>query len=79
VITEEIVRFSRIRGAMERKLTEHPEASAKPLAHTTRHFWSLRAGGWREIFAVRETEIWILRIGHRRDVYAERVYRQPFE
>jgi len=66
-----------IRGAIERKLTGHPEASAKPLAHTTRRLWSLRVGDWRVIFSLRETEIWILKIGHRRDVYAERVYREP--
>ena len=51
---------------------ERPEASAKPLAHTTRRLWSLRVGDWRVVFALRETEIWILKIGHRRDVYAER-------
>ena len=67
----------RIRGAIERKLTERPEASAKPLAHTTRRLWSLRVGDWRVVFAMRETEIWILRIGHRRDVYKERAYREP--
>ncbi len=67
----------RIRGAIERKLTKRPEASAKPLAHTTRRLWSLRVGDRRVVFALRETEIWILRIGHRRDVYAERVYREP--
>ncbi len=67
----------RVRVAIERKLTEHPEASAKPLAHTTRRLWSLRVGDWRVIFALGETEIWILKIGHRRDVYAERRYREP--
>ena len=28
---------------------------------------------------LRETEIWIFKIGHRRDVYAERAYRDPPE
>jgi mRNA-degrading endonuclease RelE of RelBE toxin-antitoxin system len=67
----------RIRVAIERKLTKHPEASAKPLAHTTQRLWSLRVGDWRVIFALREKEIWILKIGHRRDVYSERAYREP--
>jgi len=66
-----------VRVAIERKLTEHPEASAKPLAHTTRRLCSLQVGDWRVIFALRETEIWILKIGHRRDVYEESAYRDP--
>jgi len=52
-----------VQAAIERKLTEHPEASAKPLAYTTRRLWSLRVGDWRVIFALRETDIWILKIG----------------
>ena len=67
----------RIRAAIEAKLTDHPESSAKPLAHTTQRLWSLRVGDWRVIFALREEEIWILRIGHRRDVYRRRPYPEP--
>jgi len=67
----------RIRTAIERKLQEHPEIYAKPLAHTTQRLWSLRVGDWRVIFALRSDEVWILRIGHRREVYAELAYRQP--
>ena len=64
----------RIRTAIERKLTARPEEVAKPLAYTTRRLWSLRVGDWRVIFALRESEIWILRIGHRRDVYGARAF-----
>jgi mRNA-degrading endonuclease RelE of RelBE toxin-antitoxin system len=69
----------RIRRAIEHKLTTHPEASAKPLAHTTQRLWSLRIGDWRVIFALREKEVWILKIGHRSDVYSARAYREPPE
>ena len=69
----------RLRIAIERKLTKHPEATAKPLAHTTQRLWSLRVGDWRVIFTLREKEVWILKIGHRRDVYSERAYREPPE
>ena len=84
VLTRDIPRLDpptkkRIRIAIERKLTKHPEASAKPLAHTTQRLWSLRVGDWRVIFALRGKEIWILKIGHRRDVYSERAYREPPE
>ena len=67
----------RIRAAIEAKLAEQPESTAKPLAHTTLRLWSLRVGDWRVIFALREDEIWILRIGHRRDVYERAGYPEP--
>ena len=67
----------RVRLAIERKLVDHPEAAAKPLAHTTKRLWSLRVGDWRVIFALCDEEIWILKIGHRRDVYSQRSYREP--
>jgi hypothetical protein len=51
--------------------------SAKPLAHTTQRLWSLRVGDWRVIFALREDEVWIPKIGHRSDVYSERAHREP--
>ena len=60
----------RIRAVIESKLTGHPEETAKPLAHTTRRLWSLRVGDWRVVFALRDDEVWILRIGRRRDEYA---------
>jgi len=31
----------------------------------------------RVIFALRDDEIWVLRIGHRREVYADRAFREP--
>ena len=60
----------RVRAAIERKLTAHPEASAKPLAHTTQRLWALRVGDWRVIFALREDEIWILNFGARRNLFS---------
>ena len=69
----------RIRTAIERKLIDHPERFAKPLAHTTQRLWALRVGDWRVIFALRDGELWILKIGHRRDVYASLRYPEPTE
>jgi mRNA interferase RelE/StbE len=59
----------RIRTAIEQKLMARPEEFAKPLAYTRAGLWSLRVGPWRVIFALRENDLWILRIGHRREVY----------
>lgn len=58
----------RIKGAIEAKLTLHPEEHAKPLAYTRERLWALRVGDWRVVLAMREGELWILRIGHRREV-----------
>lgn len=69
----------RIRIAIEHKLTERPEQFAKPLAFTRARLWSLRVGPWRVIFAMRERELWILRIGHRSEVYQRLEGRQPTE
>lgn len=59
----------RIKNAIERKLMLAPEQFAKPLAYTQAGLWSLRVGSWRVIFALRGDQIWILRIGHRQEVY----------
>jgi mRNA interferase RelE/StbE len=59
----------RIKSAIERKLTTRPEEFAKPLAYNKAGIWSLRVGDWRVLFALRGEELWILRIGHRREVY----------
>lgn len=67
----------RIRKAIEAKLVEHPEVAAKPLAYTTERLWSLRVGDWRVIFALRDNQLWILKIGHRRDVYDRGEYPEP--
>lgn len=67
---------NRVRRAIESRLTEHPEAHAKPLAHTTHRLWSFRVGDWRVIFALRDDELWILKIGHRSEVYRSR-YPDP--
>jgi mRNA interferase RelE/StbE len=59
----------RIKAAIEAKLPLHPEEHAKPLAYTTARLWALRVGDWRVVFALRNRELWILRIGHRNEVY----------
>ncbi len=67
----------RIRKAIEAKLAEQPQATAKPLAYTTERLWSLRVGDWRVTFALREEEIWIIKIGHRREAYDRGGYPAP--
>lgn len=67
----------RVRRAIEHKLTSEPEAFGKPLAYTRSGLWSLRVGPWRVIYALRQDEVWVLRIGHRREVYRQLEARSP--
>jgi mRNA-degrading endonuclease RelE of RelBE toxin-antitoxin system len=62
-----ITEYTNLAPLIELKLPTRPEAAAKPLAHTTQRLWSLRVGDWRVVFALRDDEIWVLRIGHRRE------------
>jgi mRNA-degrading endonuclease RelE of RelBE toxin-antitoxin system len=76
VVSDDIPRLDpptrvRIRAAIEGKLTSRPEDLAKPLAYTRAGLWSLRVGAWRVVFALRDEEIWILKIGHRSEVYRD--------
>ncbi len=59
----------RIRKAIESKLFTAPEKYAKPLQSTLKGYWSLRSGDWRIIFKLQGKEIYVLCIGHRKDVY----------
>jgi len=59
----------RIKIAIEQRLGTHPEEFAKPLAYNKSGLWSLRVGSWRIIFSLKGEEVWVLRIGHRSEVY----------
>jgi len=63
----------KIQKAIEQKLTSKPQKYAKPLQNTLKGLWSLRIGDWRVVFKISGNEIWILRIGHRREVYQKDV------
>lgn len=61
--------LQRIQNAIENRLAVAPADFGKPLRHSAKGLWSLRAGDWRVIYQIREETILILRIGHRREVY----------
>jgi len=61
----------RIRKAIESKLTASPENFGKPLSYTRKGLWALRIGDWRVVFAIRQGEVWVLRIGNRAEVYKD--------
>jgi len=60
---------SRVRHAIEAKLSVAPEELSKPLAYSRKGLWRLRVGDWPVVCVIRGNEVWVLRIGHRREVY----------
>ena len=65
----------RVRLAVERCLTTHPEHFGKPLRSTLRGLWSLRVGIYRVIYRIQGPEVLILKIGHRQKVYGQALSR----
>jgi len=59
----------KIQRAVERRLFTHPEKYGLPLRHTLKGLRKLRVGDWRVIYRISGSEVWILRIGHRQEVY----------
>ena len=59
----------RIRRAIEQKLLVDPTLYAIPLRGTLHQLWKLRVSDWRIVFSIIKSEIRILIIAHRREVY----------
>ncbi len=81
VVEEDIPRLpktdaKRIRQAIEKKLTEHPEAFGKPLRRSLRGYRSLRVGDFRVVYRIEETAVKIFLIAHRSVVYER--YQERF-
>lgn len=60
----------RIRRAIEQRLLTEPTYYGEPLRHRLKGYWKLRVGDYRVIYRLVGQEVWILTIGHRKDVYA---------
>ncbi len=60
----------RILRAIEHRLTAEPAYYGEPLRHRLKGYWKLRVGDYRIIYRIVGQEVWIYRIGHRREVYA---------
>jgi mRNA interferase RelE/StbE len=60
---------SRIKKAIEMRLTEAPHLYGEPLRKTLRGYWKLRVGDFRVIFKIAGKEVWILGVIHRKKVY----------
>ncbi len=58
-----------IRQAIETKLIVHPEVYGLPLRGTLKKYWKLRVGPYRVVYEIREADVRVLVIAHRKDVY----------
>lgn len=62
---------SRIARAIETRLVEAPEQHGAPLRKTLKGYWKLRVGDFRVVYKIAGTEVWILGIIHRKNVYSD--------
>ncbi|MBI4597751.1 MAG: type II toxin-antitoxin system RelE/ParE family toxin [Candidatus Omnitrophica bacterium] len=74
VLEEDLPRINRnlharIRQAIDRRLTTEPTYYGEPLRHRLKGFWKIRAGDYRIVYQIVGQEVWVLKIGHRKDVY----------
>jgi mRNA interferase RelE/StbE len=72
----------RIADAVARRLHEAPERYGHPLRDTLKGYWKHRVGDYRVVIRIVGTEVWILAIIHRRQVYEDvlrRIVRVPVQ
>jgi mRNA interferase RelE/StbE len=60
---------TRIKNAIENRLTTEPHQYGEPLRKTLHGYWKLRVGDYRVVFRIVGAEVWILGIIHRKKVY----------
>jgi mRNA interferase RelE/StbE len=61
----------RIRRAIEERLQTLPHEYGEPLRKTLKGYWKLRVGDYRVVFKIIKSEVWILGIRHRKEIYKD--------
>lgn len=61
----------RIRRAIEERLQTLPHEYGEPLRKTLKGYWKLRVGDYRVVFKIMKSEVWILGIRHRKEIYKD--------
>jgi mRNA interferase RelE/StbE len=61
----------RIRRAIEERLQTLPHEYGEPLRKTLKGYWKLRVGDYRVVFKIMKSEVWILGIRHRKEIYED--------
>jgi mRNA interferase RelE/StbE len=59
----------RIESVIQNRLRIDPGKHSQPLRRSLSGLRKLRVGNWRVLLVVEKAEIWILWIGHRKDIY----------
>lgn len=65
----------KIRSAIDKKLTSHPDIYGKPLRQSLKGYRSLRVGEYRVIFYIKSKKVFVLLIQHRSVVYEQALKR----
>ncbi len=60
---------ARIHKAIEQKLLRDPLKFGEPLKRSLRGYRKMRVGDYRVIYRIESNEIFVLKIGHRREIY----------
>ena len=60
---------ARIKRAIETRLLSAPQEYGEPLRRTLKGYWKLRVGDYRVVFRVQGSDILVLGIIHRKEVY----------
>jgi mRNA-degrading endonuclease RelE of RelBE toxin-antitoxin system len=66
---------SRVRAALEERVAAKPAVYGRALRGTLRGLWSLRVGDYRIIYTIAGDEVYVLKIGHRREAYRDALGR----
>jgi mRNA interferase RelE/StbE len=61
----------RIRRAIEERLQTLPHEYGEPLRKTLKGYWKLRVGDYRVVFKIMKSEVLILGIRHRKEIYQD--------
>ena len=61
----------RIRRAIDERLQTLPHEYGEPLRKTLKGYWKLRVGDYRVVFKIIKSEVWILGIRHRKEIYKD--------
>lgn len=59
----------RIKRAIEEKISIEPLLYGTPLRATLKPYWKLRVGDWRVVYEIKNLEVRIMVIAHRKNVY----------
>lgn len=60
---------SRIRTAIEARLSVAPHEYGEPLRKTLKGYWKLRVGAYRVVYLIEDQNALIIGISHRKEVY----------